>query len=266
MTDTEVRSSALAVLQDPTTLDYATDPVAAVLGACERAKVLLGLVVAHGDIDQVVELKARIDAVAVYTRHKHFGRAVDLAVQEIVRRAERGLGVTVRREQAAGRVLKQGENLSYRQVGPEILNEKYGKRSSGEFFTSNSEMAAAYSLADGISDEQFEAAVAEAKSDPKPNLSRANLRRKLRGDAPPKPKRQRPEQMRGMRRPDPNRIVAQTIQMSGIDSELAAEIEYSALDRNQLEEWVSSLASAINSLRVMQSKLKKELKKELSRE
>ena len=110
-----------------------------------------------------------------------------------------------------------------------------------------------------MTDEQFDDAISEAKEEG--NLTRSNVATKLkperykRYDSPP----DRPEHLRGTRHIDSNRIVEQTILGSGISDDIAALLDYSALDRDRLEEWISSLSEVIRSLTTMKKCLQKEL-------
>lgn len=181
--------TALAVMQDPTSLDTAADPARSVLIACGRAQVWLAKALAQGDIDQIVELKSQAEAVRVYTRQKQLGEDAALAAAEIVRRAERGLGLAVRRGQDTGEIAKYGGGPT----GPyertkngrtEVVNVKpairdTNSRSSREFFAHQADMNQTYAVTDGVSDGQFEDALEAAKAEG--NLSRANVVRKVRG-------------------------------------------------------------------------------------
>ena len=57
---------------------------------------------AHGDIDQIAELKSQAEAIRVYTMSKQLGKDAELSATEIVRRAERGIGLAIRRGQEDG--------------------------------------------------------------------------------------------------------------------------------------------------------------------
>lgn len=61
------------------------------------------------------------------------------------------------------------------------------------------------------------------------------------------------------RKVDPNRIINTVIEEATPEPVVLALVAYSELDRDRLEEWVSSLSEAISSLRKIQTALKKEL-------
>ena len=74
------------------------------------------------------------------------------------RRADRCIGLAVRKGQAEGRINKHGDQRSD-QVHEADL------RSPKEFFSNHSENSDTYAMTDGVTDEQFEAAIAAAKAE-----------------------------------------------------------------------------------------------------
>jgi hypothetical protein len=99
----------LALATDPDVIDRAADPGRFVVQACERAKAWLREALEHGEIDQIAEVKSQAEAVRVYTTQKQLGQDAQLAAAEIVRRAERGIGVAIRRGQQDGQIAKRGD-------------------------------------------------------------------------------------------------------------------------------------------------------------
>jgi hypothetical protein len=257
-------SSEIVVLDDPSALENTPDPVGAVLLACERAKALLELVLENGDIEYLTELKAQATALSIYARQKELGRAAYLAAAEIVRRAERGVAVAIRRGQASGEI-ETTEEARMRSLG-EARAKKAGHDGSADSsskprpldYASRSELSNSegdiYDLADDVDDDTFEQALAEAREER--NLSRANVIRKFRGD--PKPSSDRPEHLRGTHHWNPNRIVAQTVRMSGLDDEVAEVLDYSSLDPSSLGVWIADLDKAIKSLNALKRRLKEQ--------
>lgn len=151
--------------------------------ACERAKSWLTQAIEHGEIDQIIEVKSQAEAIRVYTRQKELGKDAELAAAEIVRRAERGLGIAVKRGQDDGTIRTQGQSggpkAPYQrgdgrtvQVDPRCDDSKISPTS---VFASVGERKAAYALAD-VPDDEFEDALDEARSEG--SLSRANVKRK----------------------------------------------------------------------------------------
>lgn len=173
-------TAVLAVLEDPARLAATADPAQYVTTACERAKEWLAQALAHGDLDQIVELKSRAEAVRIYSTQKQLGKDAELAAAEIVRRAERGIGLAVRQGQADGWIKTRGDGgWKARKLDP--LDEK--KKSPEEYFRgAGGAQTDAYTMADTVSDEEFDAAIEQGKVEG--NLSRANVVRKIEGGRP----------------------------------------------------------------------------------
>jgi hypothetical protein len=104
----------------------------------------------------------------------------ELAAAEVVRRAERGgIGLAIRRGQEAGEIRTIDDT---RAKGPATAGDPDGtpgdgKRSPAEFFSGAKTRSDTYAMADGVSDDQFDGAIEEAKAEG--NLSRANVVRML---------------------------------------------------------------------------------------
>jgi len=169
-------SADLALAADPSIVERAAYPGAFIIEACERAKSWLAQALEHGDIDQIVECKSQAEAIRVYTMSKQLGKDAQLSATEIVRRAERGIGVAIRRGQENGEIRRRGQSrVAHQHGGTELM-------ASPTDFASVSELAdngaGIYDLADGVPDGDFEAALAKAKAEE--SLSRANVVRKIR--------------------------------------------------------------------------------------
>jgi transposase len=177
------------VRADPGVVERAVDPAAFVVAACERAKAWLEEALEHGEIERIAEVKSQAEAVRAYTAQKQLGKDAQLAAAEIVRRAERGIGLAIRRGQQNGQIAKRGDRGSRGSAG--IHGGNPGDRrgdhleSAAGFFRHGDERADAYAMTDGVSDTDFEDALGEARAEG--NLSRANVVRKIRqrrGDPP----------------------------------------------------------------------------------
>ena len=150
--------------------------------ACQRAKAWLREALEHGEIEQIAEIKSQAEAVRVYTTQKQLGKDAQLAAAEIVRRAERGIGVAIRRGQQTGEIAKRGDRGGRGAAGihggnpNDRCDDHLG--SPGSFFRHADERADTYAMTDGVSDADFEDAIGEAKAEG--NLSRANVVRKIR--------------------------------------------------------------------------------------
>ncbi|HEV8274919.1 MAG TPA: hypothetical protein VGQ26_04380 [Streptosporangiaceae bacterium] len=172
----------LALAADPQIVERSADPAGFVVAACQRATAWLEEALEHGGIDQIVEIKSQAEAVRVYTAQRQLGKDAQLAAAEIVRRAERGIGVAIRRGQQGGQIAKRGERGS--RGAPGVHGGNPGDRrgdhlgSSRPFFRHGDERADAYAMADGVSGTDFEDALGEARAEG--NLSRANVVRKIR--------------------------------------------------------------------------------------
>jgi DNA-binding NarL/FixJ family response regulator len=168
-------SAGLALAADPGVVERSADPGEFIVQACERAKAWLTDALEHGDIDAIVESKSQAEAIRVYTTSKQLGMDAQLAATEIVRRAERGIGVAIRRGQQAGAIRRQGQGRG--------CTQQLAKPTD---FASHDELmgnqAGIYDLTDDVTDGAFEAALAGARAEQ--NLSRANLVRKLRQQQP----------------------------------------------------------------------------------
>ena len=151
------------ISSDPAAMEAQADPGQFVVMACERAKEWLSEALEHGEIEKIVEIKSQAEAIRVYTAQKQIGKDAELSAAEIVRRAERGLGLAVKRGQLNGLVNTATGNR-YRRAGG-------GLPSPRSFFSCKAEHEESYVLA-GSSEEKFEKAVQESKEEK--NLSRSN--------------------------------------------------------------------------------------------
>jgi hypothetical protein len=169
----------LALAADPGFIERSADPGEFIIQACERARTWLREALDNGEIDQIAEVKSQAEAVRVYTMQKQLGKDAQLSATEIVRRAERGIGVAIRRGQAAGEIRgrHQGKRTQ-RAVGNGPLRSPTEFASQHELSPGGSDQAGIYDLTDGVSDDDFEGAVCDAKAEG--SLSRANVARKAR--------------------------------------------------------------------------------------
>ena len=102
-------AAEVALAADPDVIERSADPAGFVVQACQRAKAWLREALEHGGIEQIAEIKSQAEAVRVYTAQKQLGKDAQLAAAEIVRRAERGIGVAIRRGQQDGEIAKRGD-------------------------------------------------------------------------------------------------------------------------------------------------------------
>lgn len=136
----------------------------------------------------MAEIRVQAEAVRAYTAGMPVGKDAQFAATELVRRAERGTGLAIRRGQEEGTIRGPHDGkLMCRPGSTEPL------RSVGEFGSAHDlngggradGQVGFYALTDGVTDEDFEAALKEARAEG--NLSRANVARKARERAEPAP-------------------------------------------------------------------------------
>jgi hypothetical protein len=170
----------LVLAADLDVIERSADPAGFVVAACERAKAWLREALEHGEIERIAEIKSQAEAVRVYTAQKQLGKDAQLSAAEIVRRAERGIGLAIRRGQEHGTIRRRGQGGGQPPGAERPRADK--TMSSPADFASGSELrgngAGIYHLADGVSDEEFEDALGQAKAGQ--DLSRANVVRKIR--------------------------------------------------------------------------------------
>lgn len=132
---------------------------------------------------EVSEFKAFVATVAEASKQKKLSEDIQLDATEMVRRAERALGVAIRKGQDAGEIAGRRDNpgpqRDYERNGQTIRVDQIRepkKVSPTEFFTNAQQANETYAMTDDVTDEQFEALLTEAKEEG--NLSRANIVRK----------------------------------------------------------------------------------------
>jgi hypothetical protein len=169
----------LALAADPSVIERSADPAGFVVQACERARAWLTEALEHGEIEQIAEIKSQAEAVRVYTAQKQLGRDAQLAAAEIVRRAERGIGVAIRRGQQRGEIRRRGDHVERAAANGD--GNTISRPGPADYATTGElrgNGAGIYHMTDGVSDEDFEEALAGAKAEQ--DLSRANVVRKIR--------------------------------------------------------------------------------------
>lgn len=230
--------------------DYA-DPAAFVELALTHAKEWLVQCVEQGDIESIVELKSQAEAIRVYTAQKQLGKDAELTAAEIVRRAERGLGLAIRKGQAEGTIRTQG-----------VTNYRPGQHigvanvlSPVDVAPNTNERSDVYAVTDNVSDEQFEDAITAAREEK--NMSRANVVRKVKGEEKPKPA-DRSEWHYGTQHIKAERVVEESITLlEGVASALALVHEdIPSLELQKRLAWSEALREPLAVI----NRFKKELK------
>lgn len=133
---------------------------------------------------EVSDFKAFVATVAEAAKQKKLSEGIQLDAVEMVRRSERALGVAIRKGQEVGEIERHDEARSragrtargtYQDADDILMKSKpteYARQ--WELSSSNGGI---YDMTDGVSDEDFEDVVTEAKAEG--NLSRSNVVRKI---------------------------------------------------------------------------------------
>lgn len=228
-----------------------------VVALLERGKSWLQLAVERdAEVSEFVEAKAQAETIRTYTLQKQLGKDAELAASELVRRAERGIGLAIRRGQEAGEITNRSTAAQQRERSKSTAISEVVVLPRPRDFASPSELggneAGIYDLTDAVSDEHFETAIAEAKAEG--NLSRANVVRKVKGkpaETTPAPTRvTRPDILRGTHHHNVNRIVEETAHsLAGLcmGIKLARPL-LADLDMSQRDTWVALMRESLRNL------------------
>lgn len=252
--------SDLSVIDAAEALERAADPGEFVVVCLERGKTWLAEALAHGDLEALVNAKGFAETLRVATVQKQLGKDAELSAQELVRRAERCIGLGIRQGQAEGRIARRGEQGRNPPPGGQVgtigetrinsFSSKPTDYAAGHELSSNG--AGIYAMTDDVTDDEFEEAIAEAKDEG--NLSRANVVRKVKPRPTPKPDRH--EIHHKGRRIDPDRIINESIALlEGIASGLALIEDVQSLDAEKRLVWLDAIAEPLAAI----TRFKKEL-------
>ena len=158
----------------------------AVTQMLSEARSWLAHAVEATEPQSVAHFKAFIATVAESTKQLNLSKDIQLDAQEMVRRAERGVGKAVRMGQESGSITTRadgGAKTDYMRNGKlvragrdQITDHK--KRSPDDFMPHGAARVEMYAMTDAP-DQHFEDAIAEAKAEG--DLSRANVVRKVKG-------------------------------------------------------------------------------------
>lgn len=284
------------VATDPASaLAAAVDPAEFVVTCLERGKSWLAEALEHGDLEQIASVKGWAATLRTATMQKQLGKDAEIAATELVRRAERAIGLGIRAGQEAGEVLRPGERARpANQYGPTAARNVVTSSSPKDFVPEGGRTAVEiYALTDNVSDEQFEEALAEAKEEG--NLSRANVARHVKAKGKPTDDKLQiareladtghtttqiathlgysREGMRNFlgrhgievpadavvgkqRNLDSTRIVAATVDTVNGIGMLFDRIDFGALDPADVDGWLPVLNESIRSLTTLRNRLK----------
>lgn len=127
---------------------------------------------------KVADFKAFVATVSEASKQKKLSEGIQLDALEMVRRAERALGVAIRKGQEAGEIATGGQagglastNADQRRADRTLLP------TSSDFTSGSHERSDIYAMADSATDEEYEEVIEEAKLEG--NLSRSNVVRKI---------------------------------------------------------------------------------------
>lgn len=190
--DVDTKVIALSRLDSP---ELQTRAVTTMLN---HARTGLLAAIAAQDLPQIVAFKQKAAAIQEIAKQVRLGKDMQLDSAEFVRRAERGLGLAIREGQANGTVETTAEarSRSAQIARGSKSSEDFDKPKISDFLTKTestggrSSDESVFAMTDGVSDEAFEAAVAESRAEAEASnhsgtskLSRANVARKAKAQA-----------------------------------------------------------------------------------
>lgn len=190
---------------------------------------------------------AEAEGILAAVFRRQMGGATSLDAREMVRQAERYLGLGVRRGQAEGWIETADEArrralLSKRTNLPAELVPAAKVRIRDIFNVRRSSFLFAYADAPA---EAFAAAVAACRQ--RGTLAQIDLVGELRRLAAAAAAA-RPELLRGRRHLNVNHTLTQVIGASGVSASVEAELDWGQLDEARLDEYSADLRDVINSL------------------
>lgn len=156
-----------------------------------QANTGLLLSIAAQDLPGIVTAKAKAATIEKIVAQLRLGKDMRRNAAEFCRRAERGLGVAIREGQERGEIetWKEARVRAGRARHSANESDQVAEKprptdfAEGHEFSGVRGQGGIYAMTDGVSDEQFEEAIAEAKSEG--NLSRANVARKCKAKSKP---------------------------------------------------------------------------------
>src|SRR5438034_11616610 len=128
-------SADLALAADQDVIERCADPAEFVVQACQRAKAWLREALEQGEIEQIAEIKSQAEAVRVYSAQKQLGKDAQLAAAEIVRRAERGIGLAIRRGQECGEITRRAGHGGNQHRRAETVDNDFSRMRPTDYAT-----------------------------------------------------------------------------------------------------------------------------------
>ncbi|WP_336670695.1 hypothetical protein [Tsukamurella sp. USMM236] len=219
----------------------------AVTAMLSHARTGLLAAIAAQDLRSIMEFKAKAAGIAEVAKQVRLGKEMQLEATEFVRRAERGLGVAIREGQERGEIASRtnnngGPKSDYVRNGEVVSVDRHLEEKSmsspTDFaplheFTGGTGDRGIYAMTDGVSDDQFEEALAEAKEEG--NLSRANVARKAKAKVNPPESTALPDDTEGI---DAPATPESPRPFKKSDTEMLAEIAGSLENFSELITWI----------------------------
>ena len=152
----------------------------------DKAKSYLEVAMRQADAPRAIaDFKAEIIAVAQYAKQKKVSEEIQIDATTMVRRAERSLGVAIREGQERGEIEVPSETYSYearkREAAKQDREFHEPARPRVTDYAESNDLSRTrngiYAVTDGVTDEEFDAALNAAKEEGKP--TRANVVRKI---------------------------------------------------------------------------------------
>jgi hypothetical protein len=239
----------------------------AITGALYNAKVALGHAIKASDVSWLKDCKAKAATLQAIAQQIGLGKEIQLDAIEFTRRAERALGVAIREGQARGEILRRG------QVGPGRANQHgtVEDHSDSRIFSRPTDFATGaelsgvgnqggiYAMTDDVSDEQFDEAIIEARTEG--NLSRANVARKAKAKAQePEPELEPDEPSKPVKKTAQGRRVMEhlSINLNSLANTLIKDIDPREIDYPQHESDVREMQSDLNTIKAFLKRVKEQ--------
>lgn len=142
------------------------------------------------DLPGIRHIKAEASTLQEIAKQLRLGKEMQLNTAEFVRRVERALGVAIRVGQERGEVRSKARPGNQHRPPTEQEVQDFLSKPTPTDFANPGELhtgrrSGIYDMTDGVSDEQFDDALEEARDEG--NLSRANVARKARAKAQSEP-------------------------------------------------------------------------------
>jgi hypothetical protein len=149
------------------------DLVADVIACRDRARSEIAALYARFDLAALTEIRKQADALSAQVVPSGYGLEARRAAEEIGARARRALALGVRRGQREGFI-----NIRGRHPGQDHASATATAAHVATYLGTGATATYSYALADGISDDQFEAILEQARAEQ--DMTRAGLKRRAR--------------------------------------------------------------------------------------